>query len=180
MTIGLQSGNLIKHWLQHLHELLVQDWKEYQFRIKFTKSHELLIQFLQPDPNDKDKYKSHELLIQFLQPDPNDKEKDEPLLLRPLPTSPTKPNNTSADTDNPSVKPIVKILPPLPPNNALQKYMNRLAAHGLAREFGLAKRGDRWNVLEKEFVEDATFSNSPRESDGDSITYADDEEDVPT
>eukprot|EP01040_Poterioochromonas_malhamensis_P014602 gene14602-16181_t len=160
MTIGLQSGNLIKHWLQHLHELLVQDWKEYQFRIKFTKSHELLIQFLQPDPNDK--------------------EKDEPLLLRPLPTSPTKLNNTSADTDNPSVKPIVKILPPLPPNNALQKYMNRLAAHGLAREFGLAKRGDRWNVLEKEFVEDATISNSPRESDGDSITYADDEEDVPT
>jgi hypothetical protein len=37
-----------------------------------------------------------------------------------------------------------------PPNDALQKYMQRMATHGIASEFGLKKRGDRWNKVEYE------------------------------
>ena len=36
----------------------------------------------------------------------------------------------------------------LPPEQALSKYMNQLASHGIAADFGLKKRGDRWGVVE--------------------------------
>jgi hypothetical protein len=39
--------------------------------------------------------------------------------------------------------------------------MNRFASHGVIKEFGLTKRGDRWNILEKEIVEEkSTLSNT--------------------
>ena len=36
----------------------------------------------------------------------------------------------------------------LPPENALQKYMKRQAAHGDPQSWGLRKRGDRWGTIE--------------------------------
>ncbi len=42
----------------------------------------------------------------------------------------------------------------LPPEGALNKYMQQLAAHGYAAEVGLKKRGDRWGVIEKTTIDD--------------------------
>lgn len=35
-----------------------------------------------------------------------------------------------------------------PPNNSLNKYMLQMSKHGLPAEFGLNRRGDRWNIFE--------------------------------
>lgn len=62
------------------------------------------------------------------------------------------------------------IIPPFPPpNNALNKYMHHLASHGLASQFNLAKRGDRWHVVERDWPDSGSTvspvgtseSNSP-------------------
>lgn len=51
-------------------------------------------------------------------------------------------------------------LPFPPPNNALLKYMLNMARNGLAKEFKLQKRGDRWNVLEVDDDAIQNFKNS--------------------
>lgn len=42
-----------------------------------------------------------------------------------------------------------------PPHNALNKYFMQMAKHGLAADFGLNRRGDRWNMFE---IEEEIFS----------------------
>eukprot|EP01039_Chlorochromonas_danica_P007112 gene7112-7864_t len=64
--------------------------------------------------------KSQELVIQFRKPDKGKENENS--------TSPTVP------------------FPP--PNNALLRYMQHLATHGVANDWQLQKRGDRWHVWE--------------------------------
>jgi hypothetical protein len=42
----------------------------------------------------------------------------------------------------------------LPPEGALNKYMQQIAAHGYAAEVGLKKRGDRWGLVEKAVIDE--------------------------
>jgi hypothetical protein len=85
----------VQDWAQKIHAQLVEDWGQLAFRIRFTKTQELLVQFKQPEPS-------------------------RDATAAPFP----------------------------PPNNALLKYMQHLAVHGLGSDFLLQKRGDRWHVLE--------------------------------
>lgn len=98
--LAVGSGLMVKEWTSKLHAKLVKDWPQYKFRVKFTKSNEMVIQFLKP----------------------------------------------AAVTANGINAPLNVLFPP--PNNMLNKYMHTLAQHGLANEFGLKKRGDRWNIYE--------------------------------
>eukprot|EP01032_Pedospumella_encystans_P009879 gene9879-11593_t len=115
--LNVGAGLQVKEWTKQIHAKLVKDWPQYKFRVKFTKSNELVIQFLKPEPG-----------------------------------GPGGGLNV--------------IFPP--PNNMLNKYMHTLAQHGLACQFSLKKRGDRWNILEVEYV------NSNGSSDGTIPTYGTD------
>lgn len=114
-NLNVGAGLQVKEWTKQIHAKLVKDWPQYKFRVKFTKSNELVIQFLKPEPSGSG---------------------------------------------------LNVIFPP--PNNMLNKYMHTLAQHGLACQFGLKKRGDRWNILEVEYV------NSNGSTDGTIPTYGTD------
>ena len=45
---AVESGLLVQQWAKQLHAQLTRDWRLYKFKIKFTKSNELLVQFLKP------------------------------------------------------------------------------------------------------------------------------------
>jgi hypothetical protein len=65
----------------------------------------------------------------------------------------------------------------LPPENAINKYMGRLAAHGNPQMWGLKKRGDRWAQMELSSTnpEDASIAsqlNSRIEADEPMLTFA--------
>lgn len=45
---AVESGLQVQQWAKQLHAQLTRDWRLYKFKIKFTKSNELLIQFLKP------------------------------------------------------------------------------------------------------------------------------------
>jgi len=115
--LNVGAGLQVKEWTKQIHAKLVKDWPQYKFRVKFTKSNELVIQFLKPEPG--------------------------------------------------GLGGGLNVIFP-PPNNMLNKYMHTLAQHGLACQFGLKKRGDRWNILEVEYV------NSNGSSDGTIPTYGTD------
>lgn len=119
--LNAASGLQVKEWTQKIHAKLVRDWSQYKFRVKFTKSNELVIQFQKPVPA------------------------------------------PSAEANKSTSAPLNVIFPP--PNNTLNKYMHNLATHGLAGAFGLKKRGDRWNIIEVEYV------NSNGSKDGTIPTY---------
>ena len=47
---AMESGLQVQQWAKKLHAQLTRDWRLYKFKIKFTKSNELLVQFLKPAP----------------------------------------------------------------------------------------------------------------------------------
>lgn len=82
---------MIQDWSKRIYAALSRDWADLAFRIRFTRSQEVLVQFQRPELSS-------------------------------------------------SAFP--------PPNNALLKYMQFFATHGIGMELKLQKRGDRWNILE--------------------------------
>ena len=122
--LNVGSGLVVKNWIECIHAQLVQDWPLYQFRVKFTKSNELLIQFIKPN------------YINILQNTTTNSHNSQ------------NPDINSYNSPNPG--PLNVPFPP--PNNALNKYMHYLASHGLCSEYKLKKRGDRWNIYEVEYI----------------------------
>jgi uncharacterized protein involved in tolerance to divalent cations len=150
---------MIKGWIHKIHSQLTKDWKDYSFKIKFTKTNELVIQFIKPSASAS----SNE----------NDFERQSSTSPFPFPPASSTPTNQNAP---PLIAPLPINYPPFPPpNNALQKYMNHLASHGIVKEYGLTKRGDRWNVLEQEFIEERG-TISTRESEHSSVADSEDDE----
>ena len=45
--------------MKEIYQILVKDWKFYPFRLKYTKKHELLVQFLSPEVNFEEKEQSN-------------------------------------------------------------------------------------------------------------------------
>lgn len=115
---------MIKSWVTKIHQQISRDWPMYSFRIRYTPTQEILIQFAYPKANGMGA-------------------------------------STTADGAG--------IIPPFPPpHNALNKYMHQLASHGLASQFNLAKRGDRWHVVERDWADSAsTVTSAQRPGDGD-------------
>lgn len=131
--LNATSGLQVKEWTQKIHTKLVKDWSQYKFRVKFTKSNELVIQFQKP---------TNATITT---------------------ATATAAGGEGGAGNKASCAPLNVIFPP--PNNTLNKYMHNLATHGLASTFGLKKRGDRWNIIEVEYV------NSNGSKDGTIPTY---------
>jgi hypothetical protein len=96
-----------------IYDLLVKDWPQLFFKVKFNANNEFVVQFLAGHAPKAGATKGVSALRGCY-----------------LDKSTTPLNN-------------------LPPNGALNKYMHHLAAHGLAADLMLKKKGDRWGVTEK-------------------------------
>lgn len=123
----------LKKIMKKLYDMLSTDWKAYPFRLKYTKSHELLIQFITPDDYDHQNHQAEDSMKRY-EEDKNNDSQNEGL--------------SATGTNQP------KSLPFPPPNNSLVKYMRHLSRHGIVKDFGFHRRGDRWYVLEEEIEEE--------------------------
>lgn len=93
-----KDRKLAAQWTHQIFKLVLADWGQMKFKVKFTPEDELLVQFILSD------------------------------------------NSVRSSGDSAPA--------PLPPEQAISKYMNHLASHGIAADFGFKKRGDRWGVVE--------------------------------
>jgi hypothetical protein len=112
VPMSAKTSAQVRGWLHALHDRLAEDWPQYLFKVKFTATEEVLVQFERP--NCLHTYTS------------------------------------SLKSAVPAISTTVAFPPP---NNLLGKYMQKVATLGIAYEFGLRKRGDRWNVFEVDYPE---------------------------
>jgi hypothetical protein len=146
--MGENSIQEIKKWIHKIHSAIVKDWKDYSFRIKFTKTNELLIQFMKPENNNGEE---------------NQNSLEGSMTSTPSTSTAEENQRKQQNSQQQDVQKTKKSVPFPPPNDALHKYMNHLASHGVVQDFGLTKRGDRWNILEREIVEEKLTDSTMKE-----------------
>jgi hypothetical protein len=172
MDLGENSIQEIKKWIHKIHSVIVKDWKDYPFRIKFTKTNELLIQFMKPEDNNGEENQNS--LEESMTSIPSS------LLKTSTEQCFSSDQRKQQDSQQQDVQKTKKSVPFPPPNDALHKYMNHLASHGVVQDFGLTKRGDRWNTLEREIVEEKSTISTMKEGREEKDTENDDENDSNT
>jgi len=139
-------------WAKQIYEKLSTDWPHLRFKVKFTENDELLVCFPVED---------NSLNIEFEATDPDTGRSRLQTAKSGISLDGTESNSGTATTANdipaPGVAGTLVVKPPDPADksfktdfNIICRYMRQMAAHGIASQFGLKKRGDRWRRLEVE------------------------------
>lgn len=133
-------------WTAMVFKSLIEDWPHLRFKVRFTIEDEFLIQFfIGPAPE-----RTHKAVVENVTTNSN--------------ASHASSDNSDEDSDSQKTAPTAVTTALLtindrvldigtvehwPQANAVHKYMNNIAFHGLPCKLGLRRRGDRWGVTER-------------------------------